>query len=338
MELSFSIARWKGKRILFVVVPEEEKIIREKPGLRSKAFHRLPFRVWSEGGAHRRRLERWIAKVDRWIITDQPVAEEWMSEIVCSVYASGKPVTDFDTFLLEVDRTVPANPSRLVRLLLSSGGGHDLGWRIYSRLKSAIEPALALFLMVIFSPLFLLAAMLVKFADGGPIIYSQERVGHRGKVFRIFKFRSMRVNAENGVAAWAVASKKDPNLTSVGGFLRSSHLDELPQLWNVVRGEMSFIGPRPERPVFVEKLIQANPLFRLRPLVKPGITGWAQTEQGYANSIADSLHKLEFDLFYILKNRPALDLKILFRTIAVLFAGGTEEMKRNQMAQVKAGP
>jgi lipopolysaccharide/colanic/teichoic acid biosynthesis glycosyltransferase len=144
----------------------------------------------------------------------------------------------------------------------------------------------------------------------------------------------MQENAEGGVAAWSSASKTDSKLTRIGGFLRSAHLDELPQLWNIVRGEVSFIGPRPERPEFVKELTERYPLFKLRPLVKPGVTGWAQTQQGYANSYSDSLRKLELDLFYIIKFSPLLDFKIALKTIAIIFMGGTEGLKRARQARL----
>ena len=143
----------------------------------------------------------------------------------------------------------------------------------------------------------------------------------------------MRVDAEKGIPTWAAATQSDPSLTLIGGFLRASHLDELPQLWNVIRGEVSFVGPRPERPEFVKQLTEVFPLFRLRTLVKPGITGWAQIQQGYANSFADSLRKLELDLFYIMKHSVRLDLQILMKTFLVLFTGGTEAIKRKRTSR-----
>jgi len=233
-----------------------------------------------------------------------------------------------DSVLLEIDPTVPASPGFLIRLLAKNGVYQDRTLRLYAAVKYVAEPVIALSLLIALSPILILTAVLVKLTSRGPVIYSQERIGYQKRVFRIYKFRSMRIDAEKNGPQWASASTTDPHLTPVGGFLRASHLDELPQLWNIVRGELSFIGPRPERPEFVKHLTQLFPLFRLRPLMRPGITGWAQIEQGYVNSIADSRRKLEFDLFYMIKQSPRLDALILFRTVSVLFTGGTEKIKR----------
>jgi exopolysaccharide biosynthesis polyprenyl glycosylphosphotransferase len=151
----------------------------------------------------------------------------------------------------------------------------------------------------------------------GPLFYSQERVGKGGKVFRIIKFRSMEVDAEkNGAAVWA--SVRDSRVTRVGGFMRKVRLDEIPQFWNILKGDMSLIGPRPERPVFVKKLCNLMPFYRLRHSVKPGLTGWAQVEYRYTSNMEDSLVKLQYDLFYIKHQSFWLDIKIILKTVRVV--------------------
>ncbi|MEI6042955.1 MAG: sugar transferase [Chloroflexota bacterium] len=150
----------------------------------------------------------------------------------------------------------------------------------------------------------------------GPLFYKQERVGKSGKHFSIVKFRSMRVDAEKFGAVWA--TEKDPRITKVGNFLRKTRLDEIPQFWNVLKGEMSLIGPRPERPQFVMQLEKKVPFYRLRHAVKPGLTGWAQVEYRYTSCIEDSSTKLQYDLYYIKHQSLFLDLKIVFRTINVI--------------------
>jgi lipopolysaccharide/colanic/teichoic acid biosynthesis glycosyltransferase len=153
-----------------------------------------------------------------------------------------------------------------------------------------------------------------------PILYRQKRVGERGQVFEILKFRSMRVDAErDGVARWA--GENDPRVTRVGRFLRKSRIDELPQLVNVLRGDMSFVGPRPERPPFVTDLSKDIPVYSTRHAVKPGITGWAQVQYPYGASRDDAAKKLQFDLYYVKNHSLFLDLVILFQTAQVVLFG-----------------
>ena len=170
-------------------------------------------------------------------------------------------------------------------------------------------------------PLMLLTALMVRLDSPGPVFYRQERVGLNGEVFTLFKFRSMRVDAELKGPTWA--SQSDPRITRVGSFLRRTRIDELPQLVNVLRGQMSFIGPRPERPHFVEKLSEVVPHYRDRASVKPGLTGWAQVNFPYGASIEDARVKLSYDLYYVKHRSLLLDLLILIATIRViLFAEG----------------
>jgi lipopolysaccharide/colanic/teichoic acid biosynthesis glycosyltransferase len=151
------------------------------------------------------------------------------------------------------------------------------------------------------------------------VFYKQERIGKDGKPFNIIKFRSMRPDAEKDGAKWA--SKNDNRVTSVGAFIRKYRIDELPQLLNVVKGEMSFIGPRPERPEFVAKLIEEVPYYAERHNVKPGLAGWAQLNYPYGASVKDSLEKLKFDLYYVKHQSLLLDILILIRTVEVVLFG-----------------
>ena len=170
-------------------------------------------------------------------------------------------------------------------------------------------------------PFMLLAVLAIRIEDGlkAPVLYRQRRVGHHGEHFDVLKFRSMTVDAEQGEALWAV--KDDPRVTKVGNVIRKTRIDELPQLLNVLRGEMSFVGPRPERPEFVERLEQKIPYYRERHTVKPGITGWAQLCYPYGSSEKDALEKLQYDLYYV-KNRSLIfDLAILVQTVEVVLWG-----------------
>jgi lipopolysaccharide/colanic/teichoic acid biosynthesis glycosyltransferase len=164
------------------------------------------------------------------------------------------------------------------------------------------------------------AALSIKMASPGPVLFRQARVGKDGKVFMLYKFRSMSVNAEQLTGpVWA--SEDDPRITRVGRLLRKIRLDETPQMFNVLRGDMSFIGPRPERPVFVNQLKEEIPYYVLRFAVKPGITGWAQVKYPYGSTVEDALEKLQYDLYYIKNTSIFLDLLILLRSIQVVLFG-----------------
>jgi len=165
----------------------------------------------------------------------------------------------------------------------------------------------------------LIAAIAIKLDTRGPVFYSQTRTGLSGVTFRLYKFRTMVKDAEKSGPRWT--KKDDPRITRVGRFLRSTRIDELPQLWNVLLGEMSFIGPRPERPDFNAELEAAIPYYDLRHLVKPGITGWAQVLYPYGASVEDAREKLQYDLYYIKNYSVMLDLVILIRTLRAVGRG-----------------
>jgi sugar transferase (PEP-CTERM system associated) len=175
-------------------------------------------------------------------------------------------------------------------------------------------------LLLMAAPLLLLTAICIAVESRGPIFYRQERVGQEGKTFNVLKFRSMRVDAEeNGKPQWATA--KDARVTRVGSIIRRYRLDEFPQLVNVLLGEMSLVGPRPERPFFVEQLTAQIPFYALRHTVKPGVTGWAQVRYEYGASIEDALEKLQYDLYYVKNHSLLLDLRVLFETVGVVVSG-----------------
>jgi sugar transferase (PEP-CTERM system associated) len=179
-------------------------------------------------------------------------------------------------------------------------------------------------LIVLAAPVMLLAALAIRLQGPGPVIYRQEREGLGGRPFMCSKFRSMRVDAESdGVARWA--TKNDARVTPVGAFLRRTRIDELPQLFSVLRGHMSLVGPRPERPAFVAELKKTIPFYDLRHSVKPGLTGWAQVRYGYCATHEDSRRKHQFDLYYVKNNSLLLDLLVLVETVrVVLFREGSQ--------------
>ncbi|MEP6634167.1 MAG: sugar transferase, partial [Luteimonas sp.] len=175
-------------------------------------------------------------------------------------------------------------------------------------------------LLIVAWPVMLIVAACVWLESGSPVLYRQTRVGESGLGFELIKFRSMRTDAEkDGIARWA--NKDDDRTTRVGRFIRKTRLDELPQLFNVLRGDMSFVGPRPERPHFVDQLSQEIRYYGIRHSVKPGLTGWAQLRYPYGASVSDAEEKLKFDLFYVKNHGLAFDLMILLQTVEVVLFG-----------------
>lgn len=188
--------------------------------------------------------------------------------------------------------------------------------RQYDLVKRAFDLIMVAAWSVVVLPLIPVIALIIKLDSPGPVFYSQLRVGLHGHVFRIYKFRSMSTDAERDGAVWA--QEADPRVTRVGRFLRRARIDELPQLWNVLRGEMAFVGPRPERPEFTSMLASQLPEYGSRHSVKPGLTGWAQIRYRYASSVQDSATKLEYDLYYVGHRSLGFDVKILLLTISVM--------------------
>ena len=179
---------------------------------------------------------------------------------------------------------------------------------------------LALIALIVFSPLFLICYIAVKREDGGPAIFKQERIGRFGKPFNIYKFRSMRLDAEKlGPALYK--GGKDHRLTKVGKFLREHHLDELPQLWNVFVGDMSFIGPRPERQFYIDQIMELDPRYRFLYQIRPGVTSYATLYNGYTDTIEKMLRRLRYDLFYLEHRSWLFDFKILVMTFMKIVGG-----------------
>jgi exopolysaccharide biosynthesis polyprenyl glycosylphosphotransferase len=169
-------------------------------------------------------------------------------------------------------------------------------------------------------PLLPFIMLAIRLDSKGPVFYTQTRVGKGGKLFKVVKFRTMRQDAESGTGAqWA--ANNDPRVTRVGKFLRTSRLDEIPQLWCVLKGDMAFVGPRPERPEFIEELSKKIPYYGVRHMVRPGVTGWAQVKYKYGSTIEDAREKLQYDLFYIKNASIGLDLLIMFQTVKIVLLG-----------------
>lgn len=199
--------------------------------------------------------------------------------------------------------------------------GYDPGYAhfFFFAFKRFTDILVSLLGIALFTPLLPFIVILIKFQDGGSVIYSQLRVGLNNQSFRIFKFRTMRMDAEKGGAQWATAN--DQRTTPLGRVLRRTRLDEVPQFWNILKGEMSFIGPRPERPEFVDMIEREVPFYRYRHLIKPGLTGWAQINYRYGASVDEAKQKLSYDLYYLKYASAMLDMLIIFRTAAVMAKG-----------------
>lgn len=229
----------------------------------------------------------------------------------------GLSVLDLSTYFERALGQVKLDTLRASWLIF--GEGFRQG-KLRTFVKRTTDVLVSSVLLLLTAPIMLLTAILIAIEDGFPILYRQERVGQGGRVFRVLKFRSMRTDAErDGKPRWAQAN--DSRVTRVGRIIRKVRIDELPQLINVLKGDMSLVGPRPERPFFVEDLNRQIPYYAARHSIKPGVTGWAQVRYQYGASLEDSVQKLQYDLYYVKNHRLLLDLLILFETVGVVLTG-----------------
>jgi len=229
----------------------------------------------------------------------------------------GTRVTDLSAFFERVTGEVPVNSLKASWLIYGDGFRQSWSRRF---VKRAFDLLASITLLVLAGPVMLAAALAIYLESGGPIVFRQERVGLGGRPFLLLKFRSMRTDAEkDGVPRWAATG--DPRVTRVGRFIRRTRIDELPQIFNVLTGEMSFVGPRPERPFFVSQLTEQVPYYGARHTVKPGLTGWAQVRYSYGASVEDAVRKLQYDLYYVKNHTMFLDFLILVSTFRVVLTG-----------------
>ena len=227
----------------------------------------------------------------------------------------GSMVVDIRSFYEHVVQRLPLSQINDEWLLQTEGFSLNTRGSL-RRLKRALDVLISLVLLIPATPVMLLTALIVRLESPGPVIYRQDRVGLYEKEFTVYKFRSMRADAEKNGAVWA--SAHDSRVTRFGKFIRKVRIDELPQIWNILKGDMSFIGPRPERMAFVTQLKKDIPYYSLRHTVKPGLTGWAQVCYPYGASEEDARRKLEYDLYYIKNMSILLDIHIIFKTIGVV--------------------
>lgn len=248
------------------------------------------------------------------LLPDAPIDDDIAHELLLAKLR-GAMVVDIRSFYEHVVNRLPVMQINDEWLLSSDGFSLNTRGSL-RRLKRALDVIIGVCLLVPTAPIMLLTALIIRMESPGPVIYTQKRVGLHEKEFTVFKFRSMRQDAEKNGAVWAM--QNDTRVTRFGRFIRKVRIDELPQIWNILRGDMSFIGPRPERMEFVRRLEQTIPYYALRHTVKPGLTGWAQVCYPYGASEEDARHKLEYDLYYIKNMSILLDIKIIFKTMGVV--------------------
>jgi sugar transferase (PEP-CTERM system associated) len=255
--------------------------------------------------------------VDRILLAGTDLGPHSYFRELVSVRAMGVPIEDCHSFYERLTSKIAIADLPPEWIALSKGFRRD---RLILAAKRAIDVVVSFIGLVLSAPLILLTAVAIALESPGPIFYRQERVGQNERHFTLFKFRSMAHDAEAEVGpVWA--AENDPRVTRVGAIIRKLRIDEIPQMINVLKGKMSFVGPRPERPFFVERLKQNIPYYDLRHSVKPGITGWAQICYRYGDSEQDAIEKLQYDLYYIKHMSPIFDLQIIFESFKVILFG-----------------
>jgi sugar transferase (PEP-CTERM system associated) len=250
-------------------------------------------------------------KVDRIVVGVQDRRGKLPIKELLEFKTRGVAIEEATTFYERVAGKIPIENLKPSWMVFNAGFGVSSRMLIEKRVLSIVLSSLLLFFLW---PVIVLMMLLIKLDSKGPIFYKQERVGQGGRTFFLTKFRSMYQDAEQKTGpVWCTTD--DPRVTRLGRIMRRTRLDELPQLWNVLRGDMNFVGPRPERPHFVQQLAESIPFYPLRHIVKPGITGWAQINYGYANSLEHTVEKLQYDLFYVKNMSCMLDALIALETI-----------------------
>jgi len=241
-----------------------------------------------------------------------------MGHDLAAIHFSGVPVVAASELWAWLEERLPLE-ALTPSLFLHQPGFGAVHWTLFNRLTRLADVALATMILFLTSPVFLAAALVIVASAGPPVLYRQRRVGQFGRIFTMYKLRTMARDAERDGPAFS--TEKDPRTLAVGHLLRRFRIDELPQLWNVLRGEMSLVGPRPERPEFVAQLTEEIPYYAFRTAVPPGITGWAQVNVPYARDLSDHRRKLEFDLYFIRERSTRLYLLTLLRTVSAALVG-----------------
>ncbi|MHC4973368.1 MAG: TIGR03013 family XrtA/PEP-CTERM system glycosyltransferase [Planctomycetota bacterium] len=324
-----SRARRFRKRLLFMGIgPEAQRTAREILDLCSRDYVIVGFLAerrdemgWRLGGrgvlGTYGDLEPVVAvqKVDKVVVAVPDRRKQLPLGELLRVRLRGVEIVEEARVHEEIAGKIPVDDLRPSWLIFSEGFSNT---RLRNVTKRGFDITVALIGLILSAPLSLLTALAIRLTSRGPVIFQQQRVGQGGREFTLYKFRSMRVDAEAcGTPQWA--AKEDPRVTRVGRFIRATRLDEIPQMWNVLQGRMSFVGPRPERPYFVAQLRKKIPYYDQRHALKPGITGWAQVRFRYGSDETDATEKLRHDMFYVKYHSILFDLRILLETVRVVF-------------------
>ena len=272
-------------------------------------------------------------QIERVLCTQKSLSDTMFTKVFSQLRYSGITVTPLHMLYEEMHGTIPLELITPEWLLSASSSP---GMFYIKKIKRVFDVACSLACLTVLSPVFLVGILAVKMTSRGPIFYRQTRVGRFGRRFEIVKLRTMIVHAEQSGAVWS--QKNDPRITGAGAILRKYRIDEVPQFINVLKGEMSLVGPRPERPEFVDQLAQQIPYYKERLMIQPGLTGWAQVRYPYGSTVEDAWRKTEFDLFYLKHMGLVIDIGILLRTVWVVVTGGLDRAEQEELPVYNASP
>lgn len=282
----------------------------------AEGFHGLPLRNWKTTSEAAAGLKELGAELVVICADDSDPVEQALQRVLCDLPLCGVQALNKGAFIEKYFHEIPADYMSFhwtTSFFAFSASAQTF------LLKRLLDIALSVFGLLCTLPFYPLIALLIRLDSPGSIFFAQERVGYLGRNFRIYKFRTMRMDAEKNGAQWA--TKNDSRVTALGRLMRKCRIDELPQLWNVLKGDMSVVGPRPERPEFVRDLVKEIPYYERRHLVPPGLTGWAQLCYHYGASVDDARRKLQFDLYYVKHLSLLFDLKIILKTLPMIARG-----------------
>lgn len=289
---------------------------RKEAGMEVIAYDSPLLQAGDDSGGYATLLDRVVSlkpPIDRVVIAMEERRGELPVDALLAMRMRGVEIEEVGNLLERISGKLQLDGLRPSNLLFCEGFNMKRSLQHTQRVASTI---VALVGLLLFLPFFPFVALAIRLTSRGPIFFSQTRVGLNGRTFKVHKFRTMFTDAEAAGAKWA--TKDDPRVTRIGGFMRKTRIDEVPQLWNVLRGDMSFVGPRPERPEFTSWLSEEIPFYSLRHMIRPGLTGWAQVRYGYGATLAESREKLSYDLYYLKHKSLGLDLLIMFETIKTI--------------------
>jgi exopolysaccharide biosynthesis polyprenyl glycosylphosphotransferase len=296
--------------ILLNFTDEEKQNFQEEPGI-SNTFHLVHSQV-----SNQNELSSFIEKLDKKAIvvisSSSTIIDDHIDTFI-SLKFNEYNIYDMKTFFVNITGKIPSSTFGEIWTIISENE-FVMGINAYYKIKRVIDVILSIFHLIVLSPFFLILPILIKLTSRGPVLFTQERLGWNKKPFKVIKFRSMKINAEAKTGPkWA--SENDPRITRVGKIMRKTRLDELPQLINVLKGEMSFVGNRPIRAHFAEILTKHIPYYDLRFMIKPGLTGWSQVKLNYPASIEGQIEKFKYELYYLKNMSFLLDMIIFVKTV-----------------------